>query len=134
MAGIDEARLAPRRRFAVRRAFAVATGLALAPALPAVERLERHRRHRPQHLDMMHAAVPAAELVAQDARPAAPDPLALERVKGGRDGGADLVGAGGGDALDLADDELLIQRQADAHVVQRLARRDGLAPIVGEGI
>src|SRR5687768_17127115 len=42
VAGIDEPRPASRGRFAVRRAFALAEpGLALAPALPAVERLER---------------------------------------------------------------------------------------------
>src|SRR5215472_1581698 len=90
------------------------------------------RGHGAQHLEVMGAALGTAQPLLQPPAPAGAELEALDDREALGDGGADLEGRGLGHRLDVAHDEMVVDRQADAHVVQRRPGMDSAAILIGE--
>jgi hypothetical protein len=108
--------------------------LALLAHFLAMDGLERDGGERAQQLDVMGAAVHAAELLPQEPRPAAADLCALQCRECRRDRRADCERSGGGFRNDVQDPERPVDGDADPHVVQRLVGLNLAAKVVRKSI
>src|SRR5579871_4066070 len=98
------------------------------------EGLIGHRRHGTQHLDVMGAAVNAAQALLQLAFPAGSDAHALDHGEIRRDAGTDVEGRRVGRDLDVMDQEMNVEGEPDAHVVERLAGFDPTPVVIGKTV
>ena len=82
--------------------------------------LHRGRRYRTQQLDEMRAAVYAAEVLARFPQKTAPYPQAEQPLEIRCDGRANFVRRSINHGLNIANDQLIINTKADAHLVKGL--------------
>ena len=126
MAGIEKARLAARIA-------ALALGRRHAVAIRK-DGLERGRRHRADHLDQMGAALDPTQKLAHLVDEALADAQPLEALEIGNDRRAHRERAVIGGGLDRLDRHRIVERQAQPHLVNGLARLDAAAMVVLEVI
>jgi len=122
VAGIDEARAAAvlLRRLAA---------LAPQPFAIGIDRLECRGRDRPQHLDQMGAALDSAQELPHLEVEARLDAQPLQPLVVGRDRAADREGRVVGHRLDILDVEIVVDREAQPHLVNRRPRGHGAAEL-----
>ena len=93
--------------------------------------LEGRGRDRPQQLDDVRAAMDAAQPLADGAMETAADPETDQLPEVGSDVAAHPVGRLVGHRLDVDDGELVVDREADRHVVHEVAGLQRAPPFVG---